>query len=381
MASAAQSPGLRIGSLRGAPVFIGRSWPVIAIIIIFTFGPQVTYLRPDLGASGYLVAAAFAILLLLSVLVHEAAHALVAQARGMAVHQVVADAWGGHTSFDQDDTSPATGALVAVVGPLANAVLAGLGWLILQMQGDGSAVTRFDPISVPTLLLSAFVWANGFVAIFNLLPGLPLDGGYLVSSLVWAATGSRSRGSVVAGWCGRVVAVLAVLWAIGLPLLHGEQPSMVTAVWGIMIGGFLWFGASAAINRGQAAQVLGKVQVGQLLRPVFMAAAGTPLSSLPQNADIVVTAADGTPWGVVPAEISTQVRASQPGLAVESAALRQPEPWVAQVDSPQTDVSQLVRVYQASGGAASYLLVATGTGQVLGIVRTEDLRVALNAVA
>lgn len=381
MASAVQSPGLRIGSLRGAPVFIGRSWPIIAIVIIFTFGPQVTNLRPDLGSSGYLVAAAFAILLLLSVLVHEAAHALVAQARGMAVHQVVADAWGGHTSFDQDDTSPATGALVAVVGPLANAVLALLGWLVLQMQGDGSAVTRFDPISVPTLLLSAFVWANGFVAIFNLLPGLPLDGGYLVSSLVWAATGSRSRGSVVAGWCGRIVAVLAVVWAIGLPLLHGQQPSMITAVWAIMIGGFLWFGAGAAINRGQAEQVLGKVQVGQLLRPVFIATGHTALSTLPQNADIVVTGPDGVPWGVVPAEIATQVRAAQPGLAVESAALRQPDPWVAQVENPQADVSQLVRVYQASGGAASHLLVVTGTGQVLGIVRTEDLRVALNAVA
>ena len=381
MASAAQNPGLRIGSLRGAPVFIGRSWPVIAIIIIFTFGPQVTTLRPDLGAGGYLVAAAFAILLLLSVLVHEAAHALVAQARGMEVHQVVADAWGGHTSFDQDDTSPATGALVAVVGPLANGVLAVLGWLVLQMQGDGSAVTRFDPISVPTLLLSAFVWANGFVAIFNLLPGLPLDGGYLVSSLVWAVTGSRSRGSVVAGWCGRIVAVLAVAWAIGLPLLHGQQPSMITTVWAIMIGGFLWFGAGAAINRGQAEQVLGKVQVGQLLRPVFIAAGPTPLSNLPQNADIAVTAADGTPWGVVPAEIAARVRAGQPGLAVESAALRQPQPWVAQVDDPQADVSQLVRVYQATGGAAGYLLVANGSGQVLGIVRTEDLRVALNAVA
>lgn len=381
MASAAQAPGLRIGSLRGAPVYIGRSWPIIAIIIIFTFGPQVTNLRPDLGTSGYLVAAAFAILLLLSVLVHEAAHALVAQARGMAVHQVVADAWGGHTSFDQDDTSPATGALVAVVGPLANAVLAVIGWLVLQMQGDGSAVTRFDPISVPTLLLSAFVWANGFVAVFNLLPGLPLDGGYLVSSLVWAATGSRSKGSVVAGWCGRIVAVLAVLWAIGLPLLHGQQPSMITTVWAIMIGGFLWFGAGAAINRGQAEQVLGKVQVGQLLRPVCIATGQTPLSSLPQNADIAVTAPDGTPWGVVPADFATQVRASQPGLAVESAALRQPQPWVAQVDDPQADVSQLVRVYQASGGAASHLLVVNGTGQLLGIVRAEDLRVALNAVA
>lgn len=381
MASAAQSPGLRIGTLRGAPVFIGRSWPVIAIIIIFTFGPQVSTLRPDLGAGGYLVAAAFAILLLLSVLVHEAAHALVAQTRGMSVHQVVADAWGGHTSFDQDDTSPATGALVAVVGPLANAVLAALAWLILQMQGDGSAVTRFDPISVPTLLLSAFVWANGFVALFNLLPGLPLDGGFLVSSAVWAATGSRAKGSVVAGWCGRVVAVLAVLWAIGLPLLHGEQPSLVTTVWAVMIGGFLWFGAGSAIARGQAEQVLGAVRVDQLLKPVAVVPGQAQVGSIVTATDIAVVGTDGVAWGILPAEAADQLRAQRPDLPVQTAAYRQPEPWVAQVGSPSVDVADLVRVYQAGGGAATHLLVVSPQGEVYGVVRTADLRDALNAVA
>lgn len=381
MASAASNPGLRIGALRGAPVFIGRSWPVIVVIIVFTFGPQVASLRPDLGGGGYLVAVVFALLLLLSVLAHEAAHALVAQSRGMRVHQVVADAWGGHTSFDTDDTSPATSALVAVVGPLANAVLAVIGWAVLQLQGDGSAVARFDPVSVPNLLLSAFVWANGFVAIFNLLPGLPLDGGFLVSSAVWAATGSRSRGLVVAGWCGRVVAVLAVLWAIGLPLVQGRQPSLITAVWAALIGSFLWFGAGSAIARGKAEKVLGAVRVEQLLRPVVLVDGAATAATVPQNVDLATVGPDGVAWGVVPAEVAARLRAQQPGLSVQVAAQRQPPSWVIAVPSPQQDVGPLVQAYQVGEGAASHLLVVSPEGQVQGIVRSADLRDALNAVA
>lgn len=381
MASAAQDPGLRIGALRGAPVFIGRSWPVIAVVIVFTFGPQVASLRPDLGAGGYLVAGFFAVLLLVSVLAHEAAHALVAQARGMRVHQVVADALGGHTSFEQDDTSPATSALVAVVGPLANAVLAVLGWLVLQAQGDGSAVAQFDPVSVSTLLLSAFVWANGFVAIFNLLPGLPLDGGFLVSSAVWAATGSRARGMVVAGWCGRVVAVLAVAWAIGLPLAQGRQPTLITAVWAVLIGGFLWFGAGSAIARGQADHVLGAVRVGDVLKPVALVPGTTPIGAIAPGVDIGVVDAGGVAWGVLPAPVADQLRSQRPELPVQSAAQRQPDPWVTRVRDASVDVGELVRAYQAGGGAATHLLVVSDTGEVYGIVRTADLRDALNAVA
>ena len=111
----AAAHGWRIGSLAGIPVYLGRSWPIIAVLIVVVFGPNLA--RPDRGASyGYLLAAGYAVLLLVSVLVHEASHALAARWRGHPVSRIVADVWGGHTVYDATRSSPTTTALVAVVG-------------------------------------------------------------------------------------------------------------------------------------------------------------------------------------------------------------------------------------------------------------------------
>ena len=92
--------GLRLATIGGVPVYIGGSWPIIAVIIVVTFGPQIADGRPGLGAAAYLVALAYALLLLVSVLAHEAAHAVVATRSGYRVNRVVADLWGGHTAYE-----------------------------------------------------------------------------------------------------------------------------------------------------------------------------------------------------------------------------------------------------------------------------------------
>ena len=227
------SPGLKVATLGGVPVYIGRTWPVIAVIIVVTFGPSISRSRPDLGIRAYLVAAAFSVLLLVSVLAHEAAHAVVATRFGYRVNRVVADLWGGHTAYDTAQSRPGPSALVAVVGPAANGAIALAGWLLADRVPGG----------VPALLVGAVVWTNGFVALFNLLPGLPLDGGFLVDALVWRVTGNRDLGLIAAGWCGRVVTVLVLGWALLLPFLRGYPPSLFTVVWAGVIGAFLWGGA------------------------------------------------------------------------------------------------------------------------------------------
>src|SRR3954467_13484818 len=93
------SPGLKVATLGGVPVYIGRTWPVIAIITFVTFGPSISRSRPDLGIRAYLVAAAVSVLLLLSVLAHEAAHAVVAPRFGYRVNRVVAVLSGGHPAY------------------------------------------------------------------------------------------------------------------------------------------------------------------------------------------------------------------------------------------------------------------------------------------
>lgn len=367
----ADRPGWQLGTLRGVPVYIGRTWPIIAVVIIVTFGPQVADAYPDLGGVAYFVAFLYTLLLLLSVVAHEAAHALVGQWRGYRVRRIVADLWGGHTAYDTDDSSPMSSALVAVVGPLANAVLALAGWLALHAVADDREVAR--------LLIGAFVFTNAFVAIFNLLPGLPLDGGFILDAVVWRLTGSRSAGLLVAGWCGRVLAVLFVAWTVVRPLVRGESPQTFYVLWSVLIAGFLWVGAGNAIARAKAGRLFARVRVRDVLRPAAIAPDTALVAQLPRETDVVVVDQQGVPWGVI--AVADVQRAERPELQdVRAAALArvQPAGWVAQVTSVDVDVTALVRAAQDVGGAIQELLVVVD-GQPAGLVAIQVLGDALAA--
>jgi Zn-dependent protease len=367
------SPGLKVATLGGVPVYIGRTWPVIAIIIVATFGPQIGNGRPDLGIRAYLVAAAFSVLLLLSVLAHEAAHAVVATRFGYRVDRVVADLWGGHTAYDTAQSRPGPSAVVAVVGPAANGAIAVLGWLLAHQAPGG----------VPALLLGAVVWTNGFVALFNLLPGLPLDGGFLVDALVWRVTGNRDLGLIAAGWCGRVVTLLVLAWALLLPFVRGYPPSLFTVVWAGVIGAFLWAGASNAIRTGRARTALSAITIGS----VWRRASSLPAASSAADAwalrasglggtAVVVVAEDGSALGLVDDDallgIPDEARSATPVMA---AVRQQPAGWVvdADPDAPVTSVVETMQTLQV--GAVP---VRPRSGRIEGIVLAGDLEAALS---
>ncbi|WP_279403347.1 site-2 protease family protein, partial [Arthrobacter sp. JCM 19049] len=95
-----------------------------------------------------------------------------------------ADLWGGHTQFGSFQATPGASLLVALAGPVSNFVIAGIGWV---------AATIFEPTFMIGAILNFVIYANLLLGIFNILPGLPLDGGRLVESAVWKATGSQDR--------------------------------------------------------------------------------------------------------------------------------------------------------------------------------------------
>lgn len=363
-----RSPGLQIGSVAGVPVYLGRTWPVIVLVILVTFGPVVGRARPDLGLLAYAVALAYALLLLVSVLVHEAAHALVGIARGYRVARIVADLWGGHTAYDSTDTSPGDSALVAVAGPVANVALAAV----------GLALEPAVPAGVPDLLMTAFVWTNGFVAAFNLLPGLPLDGGFLVDALVWKLTGSRDKGMVAAGWCGRAVAIAVVVWFLGRPLLSGDRPGIYDVIWALVIGGFLWAGATQAIRGGRARLLLSSIPVGTVWQPAStipvhstVADLGWLVQSGRAGVLVVVVAPDGTPLGTVDPDALRSIPPERQGLTPVTAVLRsRPPGWVVDA-GPQDDITGVVRVMQDLG--VREVPVRDHRGVIDKAVRVEDL--------
>jgi Zn-dependent protease len=239
-------------------VIITPSWFLAAVILTVLFKPTVDNLAPHLGTEVYLVSFAFVLLLFASVFLHEVAHALVARARGQHVTELAVTLWGGHTAYSGTSSRPLDGFLISVVGPLTNLALAVVFWVAFLAQ---------PTFTVPALLLYAGAFANAFVGFFNLLPGLPLDGGQILESAVWAATGSRSKGTVAAGWVGRAVAVGVVAWALVWPLTVGRQPDLWTVAWAALIGAFLWSGAGQAISAGRTREAVSGLSVRGLARP------------------------------------------------------------------------------------------------------------------
>ncbi len=377
MSPAADSQyGWLLGRVAGIPVYIGKSWPVIAFVVVMTFGPQLAGSLP--GGAAYAVAAAYAVLLLVSVLVHEAGHALAARLTGNEVSRIVANLWGGHTVVGSGQRRPGTSAFTAIAGPAGNLLLAGVGWLLLQV----------DLPAVPSLLAWALALSNVFVAVFNLLPGLPLDGGFVVEAAVWKLTGDRWLAMIVAGWLGRVVTVLAVLYFLAEPLLSGGRPSIVTIVWVALIGAFLWQGATQAIRAGTARRAVARVRVGQVLRPVVLVAghatAATALEGLarvPGAERAVLVDPAGIPVGFLDLAALRSVPADQLAVVPATAVLvRPPMGWIVQAE-PADDASVVVSAlagHVEGEGVKEAVLVRDGQGRVTGTVSLADVEAALS---
>jgi Zn-dependent protease len=325
----AGNPGLRLGSIGGVPIYLSASWFVIAAIIVLTFGPDVRASVPGVGAGGaYLVALVYALLLAVSVLCHEAAHAVVARRSGYVVQRIVVNLWGGHTAFSAPAPTPGRSALVSVSGPIANALLALAGLAVLPLLPPG----------VPRLLGLAWTISNAFVTVFNLLPGLPLDGGFLVDALVWRITGRRSAGMVAAGWGGRLITLAGLLYFVIIPLLSGGL-SLWSVAWFAFIGAFLWSGASGAIAAGASLRVLEAVPLAAVARPVVPVPLEAPALEVPARltaspgAVPVLVDPGGRPRGLVDPQAWQRMPAGDERATPASALLlRQPRGWLAPYD-------------------------------------------------
>ena len=384
-ARADASHGWRIGRLGGTPIYLGRSWPLIVLLLFGLVAPSLTSSGRSL-AYAVAVAAASAVMLLVSVLVHEAAHALVARTRGHRVDRIVADVWGGHTVYDTRGVTPMSTALIAAVGPLSNLVLALVAWLLQ------SVVTS----PLPNGILGAMTYTNLFVGLYNLLPGLPLDGGQIVSSLVWQATGRKGAGLLAAGWLGRVVAIGSVVWFVGKPLLDGDQPTLLGLVVAGMIAVFLWRGANASIRSGEihdatsgpAVDVLeplvvvpGETTLAQVEQGLATGAwsLGEGVSAAPQS-DAWVAAADtkGWPVGVLDEEAARAVPAeAHARTALSAVTLAQPAEWIVALPAGAV-LTDLIRV-MSERDLSLAVVVDEQTRHVQGMASAERINAVVGA--
>ncbi|MGY4642268.1 site-2 protease family protein [Cellulomonas sp. URHB0016] len=373
---ARRTSGWVIGRAAGAPIILAPSWLLAAVVLTLLFAPTVRNRIGDVGAGVYVVALVFVVLLFGSVLVHELAHGLVAKARGQQPQEFVLTLWGGHTSFGGAAPTPATSALIAVVGPLANLLLAAL-FLAAARWVDPPA---FGEPGITSLLLYSGAVANGFVGLFNLVPGLPLDGGRVLEALVWAVTGNRHTGTVVAGWCGRVVAVSVFAWALVVPVLQGYQPDLGQVLWAALIGAFLWSGASGAVRGGKTQKAVAQVTFATVGRRAATVGHGDSVAQALAVAaaagadEVVVLSPDGRPAAYVDPAAAASVPAGSAGTTLVT-AVAVPLPVGAVVDASLTGSALVAAVGQAT--RISPVVAATSDGRVVGLIRATDVIAAI----
>jgi Zn-dependent protease/CBS domain-containing protein len=239
----------RVGRIAGIEVRIDSSWAVIALLITYSMYLRLSVLYPELSGGGAVgLAILSAVLFFGSVLVHELAHALVAQARGIRVQDITLFLFGGATRARVESRGPGDEFLIALVGPLTSGLLAALFGIVAGLGRD--------VLSTPLAGTFGYLaWTNLLLAAFNLVPGFPLDGGRLLRSAIWKATGSLARATRIASVSGQGVGWLLVAAGVAF-LLAGD---LAGGIWFAFIG---WFLVQAARSSYQ------DLQLQQLLRGV-----------------------------------------------------------------------------------------------------------------
>jgi Zn-dependent protease/CBS domain-containing protein len=245
----------RVGRLAGIEVRVDSSWVVIALLITYSMYLRLSVVYPQLEGGGAVGLAILSALLFFgSVLVHELAHALVAQARGIRVQDITLFLFGGATRAKVDSRGPGDEFLIAVVGPLTSGLLAGLFGIV---AGLGREI-----LSRPLAgTLGYLAWTNLLLAAFNLVPGFPLDGGRLLRSAIWKTTGSLGRATRIASQAGQAVGWLLVAAGVA-SLLAGD---LAGGIWFAFIGWFLVQAARSSYQDLQLQQLLAGVEAEDVM--------------------------------------------------------------------------------------------------------------------
>jgi|tagenome__1003787_1003787.scaffolds.fasta_scaffold20903986_1 Zn-dependent protease len=356
--------GLPVGRVGSVPVYLRPSWFLVAALITLLFAPGVRNSVTVAPGLEYVIALSFAVLLLLSVFIHELAHAAAAAATGTPATHIVLDLWGGHTAFGEESDGPWRSIGVAIVGPASNALLALIAEGLIQVGRPGG---------VPGLLLGALATSNLIVAGFNALPGLPLDGGRVLAALVWRVSGDRHIGTLVAGWSGRLVAFLVLAWTLS-DVIGGRRP-LSGAIWLLLIAGLLWQGAGQAIAAAHWFRRADRAQIDDLLQPaVAVPSTATVATALLAASEVgaravVVLDVYGRPASIVDERSAAGVpagRADQVGAAAVAHAL--PEGAVLEVG---LGGDALIQRLQAN--PAVRYAVTDRTERVVGVLDWEDV--------
>lgn len=310
--SSPRQPGTwRIGRVLGVDLLIKPSLLVMGVVLVVLFAPQWED-RSD--TSPYVLATVFVIGLYISVLVHEIAHLVAARAYKMQVDSVTLHLLGGETLIAGESRTPGQEFVTSIVGPLASLVIA----------AGAFSLSDSLPFGTTSDIIWSIAFVNLLVAGFNMLPGLPLDGGRVFRAIVWKLTGREESGVRIAAWIGRLTAVALV--AVTVLTVDGLQDSAVNIAISLFVAWFLWEGATDALRHADRD---GRIRL-LVARDIGFPGATPPPGAVELSADLrgsgllramatqpaeayCLTEADGSVFGVLTSRaVDEAYRASRP---------------------------------------------------------------------
>jgi Zn-dependent protease/CBS domain-containing protein len=356
--------GYVVARVRGVPVVVSPSWLLTGVLLCALYGPVLQDAVPDLsGPAAYGAAFGFAILFGFCVLAHEAGHTLVSTVLGYPVRRIVLFALGGVSEIDEEPRRARDELFIAAAGPLVSVLIA---------VGSGFGYAATPDGGLTGALVGLLFWSNLALAVFNLLPGLPLDGGRLVRAAVTGLGARPLTATRVAAWSGRVIAVALAVSGFALDRSSlGLAGGLFTAA----IAVYLWIAAGQSIQVARLLERVPALSVDTLLRPGVLV-----------PADLTVAAALDRAWQSGARGLVLVDSAGRPAAIVDEARIGSvpPDrrPW-----TPVTDVARpledgLTLPADLDGDAllarirstpAHEYLVVHPDGSPAGIITTLDL--------
>ncbi len=352
--------GLTLGRVAGIPIVMDFSMVLFTVVIVWFLRSRMVVVDGILinDALAWTVSIIGAVLFLGSVVIHELSHSLTALRLGLAVKQIRLLIFGGLSEIEREADTPRAEFLIAAAGPLSSALLAGA-FLGLAPLASGSPAFRS--------LFQALGIVNGLLAVFNILPGFPLDGGRVLRALIWGRTKDRVRATKVATTIGKGLGMSMAFIGIFLIDRLGFD-----GLWLAFIGWFLFSAAGVAARSAHIDPRWGETKVGDVVeRTAAWVSPALPLDQVKFGSSDVLPVAD--PWGTVVGIVNKGavmgIRADQTTYRTINDVMRRQGPrYVVDGDEYVADV---VKRFQEP----EWTVVVTRNNEPIGVLRSARLRV------
>ena len=354
-------------------VRVHPSWLLIALLVTVSFWTRFSFEVPAAVAGPMAVTAA--VLFFASVLVHELAHAIEARHRGVEVHRITLFLFGGAAEMDSDIRRPRDEFALTAVGPFASFVLAAAFGLIATYAGRAG-------VEVVGQVAGLLGWVNLALGVFNLLPGAPLDGGRILRSVVWAATGDRQRATRVAAATGQVLGFGLI--AAGVLQFFLVPAGLIGGIWFVVLGWFLAAAARNEVVQSRIQDALGELTLGDLVTehplPEVDPAAPVPeLAARLRHSDADAVQSRGSDGAIMVLRVEDVANAARAGDR-ERTAWELGEP-LDELQAVPADARLSDRISLLAGDAPIVVTAAGDAGPVLGVLTPQQLqRIATRAL-